>query len=136
MAEPRWVERLIVDAIHFDQVREHGGLSGLRDENALEPALARPRNKRAYDSIHDLAELAAAYGHGLVTSHPYRDGNKRTAFLIMVIFLGLNGRDLDAPEAEVVSIMLAAAEKRCSEADLAAWLRSHMVPLRRSADKR
>jgi death-on-curing protein len=129
MAEPRWVERLIVDAVHLDQLREHGGLSGVRDENALESALARPRNKWAYESTHDLADLAAAYGYGLVTNHPYLDGNKRIAFLTMVIFLGLNGWDLDAPEADVVTMMLAAAEKRCSEADLTTWIRSHMVAL-------
>ncbi len=79
MGEPRWVERLIVEAVHLDQLREHGGLPGLRDENTLEAALARPRHKWAYGST-DLATLAAAYGYGLVTSHPYRDGNKRTAF--------------------------------------------------------
>ncbi len=127
MVEPRWVERLIVDAVHLDQLREHGGLSGIRDENALESALARTRNRWAYESTQDLAELAAAYGYGLVTNHPYRDGNKRVAFLTMVIFLGLNGWDLDAPETEVITMMLATAEKRCSEADLAAWVRSHMV---------
>jgi death-on-curing protein len=129
MTEPRWVERLVVDAVHLDQVQEHGGLPGLRDESALESALARPRNKWAYESTHDLADLAAAYAYGLVTSHPYRDGNKRIAFLTMVIFLGLNGWDLEAPEAEVVTMMLAAAEKHCSETDLAAWIRSRMVAL-------
>jgi len=129
MAEPHWVERLIVDAVHLDQLREHGGLAGLGDENALESALARPRNKWAYEATSDLAELAAAYGYGLATNHPYRDGNKRIAFLTMVIFLGLNGWDLDAPDAEVVTMMLAVAEKHRSEADLAAWVRSHMVAL-------
>ncbi|HSB72484.1 MAG TPA: type II toxin-antitoxin system death-on-curing family toxin [Candidatus Methylomirabilis sp.] len=123
------MERLIVDAVHLDQLREHGGLPGTRDENALESALARPRNKWAYESTQDLAELAAAYGYGLVSNHPYRDGNKRIAFLTMVIFLGLNGSDLDAPETDVVTMMLAAAEKRCSEAELAAWVRSHVVAL-------
>jgi death-on-curing protein len=131
MGEPRWVERLIVEAVHLDQLREHGGLPGLRDENTLEAALARPRHKWAYGST-DLATLAAAYGYGLVTSHPYRDGNKRTAFLTMVISLGLNGWELDAPDADVVSIMVAAAAKRCSEADLTTWVRSHMVVLPRS----
>src|SRR3972149_5756002 len=97
MAEPVWVDRLVVDAVHAQQLREHGGLHGVRDENALESALARPRNKWAYDPESDLATLAAAHGYGLATNHPYRDGNKRIAFLTMVIFLGLNGRDLEAP---------------------------------------
>ena len=72
--------------------------------------------------------LAAAYGFGLATSHPYRDGNKRVAFLTMVIFLGLNGWDLEAPEAEVISTMLAVAAGQCSEAKLAEWLRKYMIP--------
>jgi death-on-curing protein len=128
MDEPVWVPRVVVDAVHLDQLREHGGLQGVRDENALESALARARNKWAYDSISDLAILAAAYGYGLATSHPYRDGNKRVAFLTMVVFLGLNGWDLDAPEAEVVSIVLAVAAGEIQEPELAEWLQRHMVP--------
>src|SRR6476661_8829423 len=118
MREPVWVDRLVIDAVHLDQLREHGGLRGIRDENALESALARARNKWAYESISDPAVLAAAYGYGLATSHPYQDGNKRIAFLAMVIFLGLNGWDLEAPEADVVAIMLGVAAGRCLEAEL------------------
>jgi death-on-curing protein len=128
MDEPVWVDRLVIDAVHLDQLREHGGLRGIRDENALESALARARNKWAYESISDPAVLAAAYGYGLATNHPYHDGNKRIAFLAMVIFLGLNGWDLEAPEADVVAIMLALAAGRCSEAELVEWLRSHIFP--------
>lgn len=127
MNEPVWVNRLVLDAVHLDQLREHGGLQGIRDENALESALARARNKWAYESITDPAVLAAAYGYGLATNHPYRDGNKRIAFLAMMIFLGLNGWDLEAPEAEVVSAMLTVAAGRLSESQLAEWLRKHMV---------
>ena len=128
MDEPLWVERIVVDAVHFDQLREHGGLQGVRDESALESALARARNKWAHESERDLAVLAAAYGYGIATNHPYRDGNKRIAFLSMVIFLGLNGWDLDAPEPEVVSTMLALADHLCPEDELAQWLRNHMKP--------
>lgn len=128
MDEPVWVPRLVLDAVHLDQLREHGGLQGIRDENALESALARARNKWAYESITDPALLAAAYGYGLATSHPYRDGNKRIAFLAMVIFLGLNGWDLDAPEPEVVSTMLTVASGQLPESELAEWLRKHRVP--------
>ena len=127
MDEPIWVGRSVVDAVHLDQLRENGGLQGIRDENALASALARARNKWAYDSVHDPAVLAAAYGYGLATSHPYRDGNKRIAFLAMVVFLGLNGWDLEAPEAEVVSTMLELAAGQRSETELAKWLRAHMV---------
>ncbi|MFL6292851.1 MAG: type II toxin-antitoxin system death-on-curing family toxin, partial [Thermoanaerobaculia bacterium] len=78
--------------------------------------------------ITDPAVLAAAYGYGLATNHPYRDGNKRIAFLAMVVFLGLNGWDLEASDAEVVATMLALADGRLSEAELASWLRAHLLP--------
>lgn len=126
MTEPRWLDRAVVDAIYADQLQQHGGRPGVRDENALESALARPRNKWAYDPACDLAVLAAAYGYGLATNHPYTDGNKRIAFLAMYVFLGLNGRELEAPEPEVVSLMRAVADHRCSEAELAEWVRAHV----------
>jgi death-on-curing protein len=127
--EPRWLPRLVLDAAHFDQLREHGGRPGLRDEGALEAALARPRHKWSYDKKPDLANLAAAYGFGLATAHPYVDGNKRAAFLAMVIFLGLNGLELDATEPEVVTVMLGLASGDLKERELAAWLRGRLVPL-------
>jgi death-on-curing protein len=102
---------------------------GIRDENALESALARPRNKWHYEPSSDLAALAAAYGYALARSHPYRDGNKRSAFLAMYVFLGLNGHELDAPEEEVVRIMLAVAAGRCSERKLAEWVREYTTSL-------
>jgi death on curing protein len=124
--EPRWVDRLVVDATHLDQIREHGGLAGLRDENALESALARPRQKWHYEAATDLPALAAAYGFGLCRNHPYRDGNKRVAFVVMVVFLELNGLAFEAEEAEVVALMLALADARLSEDELATWLRTHV----------
>ena len=127
--EPRWVDRVVLDAVHLDQIRAHGGLPGVRDENALEAALARARNKWGYEQTGDVAALGAAYAFGLVTAHPYRDGNKRIAFLAMVVFLGLNGYDFDAPEPEVVTMMVAAADHRATEAELATWIRSRMVAL-------
>ena len=134
MAEPRWVERLVVDAVHLDQVREHGGLAGIRDENALESALARPRQKRQYAPEADLPTLAAAYGFGLCRNHPYRDGNKRVAFVVMVVFLELNGIRFEATEPDVVTTMLAVAGGQLSEKDLAEWLRAHArAPRRRGA---
>jgi len=123
--EPCWLSRLVVDAVHTEQIREHGGLAGVRDESALESALARPRQKWHYARNVDLASLAAAYGFGLARNHPYRDGNKRISFLSIVTFLGVNGQDLDATEAEVVSEMLALADGQVSEEELAAWIRQH-----------
>jgi death on curing protein len=117
------MSRVVVDAIHTDQFREHGGLSGVRDETALESALARPQQKWHYAEKVDVALLAAAYGFGLVKNHPYRDGNKRIGFLTIVTFLGINGRELDAGDGEVISEMLALADGPVSEEELADWIR-------------
>jgi len=127
--EPTWLSRTVVDSIHQDQLREHGGLAGLRDENALESGLARPRHRWLHDADADLALLAAAYGFGLTQNHPYRDGNKRVAFLTMVVFLGLNGFNLDAPDAEIVTVMVSVAAGHTLETQLAGWLRRRMIPL-------
>jgi death-on-curing protein len=123
--ERYWVERVVVDAVHWDQLREHGGLAGIRDETALESALARPRRKWHYGAPTDLATLAAAYGFGLCQNHPYRDGNKRVAFVVMAVFVGLNGLSVKADEDEVVMVMLAPADGKVSEKELATWLREH-----------
>jgi death-on-curing protein len=124
------LERLVVDAVHLDQLREHGGLTGIRDENALESALGRAKYRWHYEPRSDLATLAAAYGWGLPTSHPYRDGNKRIAFLAMAVFLELNGFRLEAPQAEVVQVIYALADNRFEEKELAAWLRGRVVKIR------
>ena len=128
--EPRWLSRVVVDAIHNDQLREHGGLPGTRDENVLESALARPQRKWHYAEQTDVSTLAAAYAFGLVKNHPYRDGNKRIGFLAMVTFLGLNGHDLDATDADVVAEILALAEGQLSEEALADWIRQHSTQQR------
>ncbi len=128
--EPRWVPRVVVEAVQLDQVREHGGLIGLRDEDALEAALARPRQRWAYDPGSDLPRLAAAYTFGICSGHPFRDGNKRISFLTAVIFLGLNGLDLVAPEKEVATKMWALAAGELDEEAIAKWLRSRVEPRR------
>jgi death-on-curing protein len=125
--EPLWLNRIIVDSIHNDQVREHGGLPGLRDENALESALARPRHKWAYSRRHDPASLAAAYGYSIVRNHPYVDGNKRVGFLAIVTFLGINGFDFIATDAEVLNTIVELAAGRVSEENLTDWIRRHSV---------
>lgn len=125
------MDRLVVEAIHLDQLREHGGLAGLRDENALEAALARPRHQWHYEPARDLPALAAAYAFGLSRSHAFRDGNKRVGFVVMVVFLELNGWGFAAEEAEVVRAMIALAEGSLGEADLTTWVRQHARKLRR-----
>ena len=124
--EPRWVPRLVIEAVHVDQIREHGGLIGLRDEGALESTLARAKQRWAYEPETDLPRLAAAYAFGICSGHPFRDGNKRIAFLAAVVFLGLNGLDLVAPEEEVVEKMVALASNELDENGVAAWMGSRV----------
>ena len=126
--EPRWVPRLVVEAVHLDQIREHGGLLGIRDENALESALARPRQRWLYEPDSDLPCLAAGYVFGICTSHPFRDGNKRISFLAAVVFLELNGLDFVAPGDEVVETIMALASGKLDEESLAGWIRSRIHP--------
>jgi death-on-curing protein len=123
--EPKWLSRLLIDAIHNDQLREHGGLPGIRDENSLESALARFQQKWHYAARTDPPTLAAAYAFGLVKNHPYRDGNKRIGFLAMVTFLGINGFEFTATEAEVVAEIWALADGAVTEEALTDWIRQH-----------
>lgn len=127
--EPRWLGRLVVDEAHFRQIREHGGVYGVRDENALESALARPRQRWHYRGEARLSELAAAYGFGLVRNHPYVDGNKRVALVVMVAFLERNGIELTATIQEALSTMLDLAATEMSEAQLADWIEAHARPI-------
>ena len=132
MDDPRWLTRQIVDAIHDDQLKQHGGLPGVRDEGAVESALARPKHLQTYGDNPNVHRLAAAYGVGLARNHGYRDGNKRTAFLAMYVFLQLNGYRVDAEEAVVVDLMKAVAQGNCEEEELTTWLVAHTTAPNRS----
>lgn len=123
-AEPRWLTRGQLEAIHQEQLREHGGSAGVRDEGLLQSAMNRARNKCAYGET-DLAVMAAAYAFGIAKNHAFVDGNKRTAFQAMYLFLGLNGHDLDAAEPEVVEIMNRLAAGKLTESACADWVRAH-----------
>lgn len=123
--EPRWLGRLIVDEAHFRQIREHGGVHGLRDENALESALARPQQRWHYDSEARLSDLAAAYAQGLARNHAYVDGNKRIALVVMVAFFERNGVELTATNEEAAATMLALAAGDLPEDELARWIDAH-----------
>ena len=127
MREPQWVPRLVVEAVHLDQIREHGGLGWLRDEDLLEAALARPKHKWAYRRKPDLAMLAAAYLFGIARNHPFRDGNKRVAFLTAVIFLELNDLRFEADETDVVEIVEAVAAGNATEGVVARWIRERIT---------
>ena len=121
MTEPIWLSPELVIAIHDEQLAEFGGAPGLRDAGALESALARPLNRYHYGNT-DLASLAAAYGFGLSRNHAFVDGNKRTALLANVTFLGLNEVDFVVAEPEAVVMMLALAAGEVDEAGLTQWI--------------
>lgn len=123
--EPAWLSRRLIEAIHVDQLRQHGGSPGLRDENLLESALARPRMRFEYETGCDLATLAASYAFGLAKNHSFVDGNKRIAFAALFTFLGVNGQELDAAEDDAVRTVLALASGELSEEALASWIRLH-----------
>lgn len=121
-----WVDGAVLQAVHDEQLAEHGGPAGLRDGGLLESALARPQHLAAYEQP-DAAALAAALGWGIARNHPFVDGNKRTAFVATELFLALNGHDLNATDAECVLAMLAVASGEMGEEAFAAWLRAHTV---------
>jgi death-on-curing protein len=121
-----WVADGVVLAIHEAQLAEHGGIAGTRDEGLLSSALARPHNLLAYGETPDAASLAAAYAFGLARNHPFLDGNKRTAFVVMELFLNLNGWVLDSSDADCIAFMQTLAAGDLAEAALATWLRDHL----------
>ncbi len=127
MTEWTWLDVAVLRAVHEEQLAEHGGAAGMRDAGLFESAIARPRNLAAYDGP-DVAALAAAYGFGIARNHPFVDGNKRTAFVAVELFLALNGFDLAADDAACVLTMLRLAAGELSEDDFADWIRSHAVP--------
>jgi len=118
-----WVETRDVLAIHDMQLSEHGGAEGVPD---LESALARPRNLAACGEP-DAAALAAAYAFGIGKNHPFVDGNKRTALVVLELFLELNGSVLTADDVACVVVILALADGSLSEAGLADWVRRHIA---------
>ncbi|UZD54905.1 type II toxin-antitoxin system death-on-curing family toxin [Caldimonas aquatica] len=122
-----WLQREVILAVHEEQLAEHGGATGVRDEGLMDSALARPRHLAAYGEP-DHAELAAAYGYGLARNHPFFDGNKRTAFVAVELFLALNGWALTASDADCVLTMLSVAAGEIDEPGFADWIRRHSLP--------
>ena len=127
MNEPNWITKEIVLAIHENLIAEYGGLSGVRDYPLLEASLARPLHRFSYQIDISIWELAAAYGFAVCKNHPFVDGNKRTAFMIMYVFLRLNGYDFNAPEKEVVLVLESLASGEVDENILQVWLEKYSV---------
>lgn len=126
MSNATWLclDATVLRAVHEEQLAEHGGAPGTRDDGLFESALARPKNLAAYGEP-DVHALAAAHGVGLAKNHPFVDGNKRTAFVAVELFIELNGHELVASDADCVLTMLAVAAGRMDETAFAHWLRQH-----------
>ena len=116
--------RQVVEALHAEQLRRHGGAHGLRDENALESALHRAENKAAYGEP-DVFELAAAYAFGLARNHAFVDGNKRTAIVTAMLFLALNGYQMSADNGRIYVFTMTLAADEIEEDGAAAFFRDN-----------
>jgi len=127
MTEPHWFSREEVLALHDLMLADYGGPTGVRDDNMLESALAKPRQLFAY-GLPSLAQLAAAYSAGVVKNHPFLDGNKRTGFMLGAAFLEVNGYTFFASEVDATLRTLALAAGEITEADYAAWLTENSRP--------
>lgn len=120
----RWINRSALIRFHDMGIAQFGGATGLRDEGMLDSALKRPE-QLAHDGSPDIADLAAAYGYGLIKNHAFVDGNKRVAFLAVGLFLRLNGYALTASQVDATTTVLKLAGSGMTESDFAAWLRSN-----------
>ena len=133
MRQPDWISEREVLAIHDLLLTEHGGAAGLRDSGLLASAMARPHQLFAYGNP-DIFDLAAAYTAGIVRNHPFVDGNKRTGFVVGVLFLELHGYRLTAPEADATQAVLALAAGQMTEERFAVWLRDSSEASLRNGD--
>ncbi|MGB7209547.1 MAG: type II toxin-antitoxin system death-on-curing family toxin [Pyrinomonadaceae bacterium] len=122
-----WILKEAVLAIHGRQIAEHGGSDGLRDEGLLLSALAPPENLLAYGEDVDITALGASYAYGIAKNHPFIDGNKRTALVVMRTFLASNDIEFVASREEKYRAFLELAEGKLSEEELATWIRKHIA---------
>ena len=124
MKQPYWLTRAECLAVHDMMLSHYGGIAGVRDENLLESALARPQQLFHYGKP-TMARLAAAYTAGIVKNHPFLDGNKRTGFMMGAGFLERNGYEFHASEADVVLRTLGLAAGKMSEESFAEWMKKN-----------
>lgn len=125
------INPIVILAIHEEQLAEHGGLLGVRDQALLDSALARAQHLANYGlpkgNSPNAWDLAAVYAHGIAKNHPFVDGNKRTALVTAELFLALNGFDLNASDEECVMVTLSLATGDINEVGLAAWIKSKLA---------
>jgi death on curing protein len=129
MTAPKWISAQLAKAIHDDQIAQHGGSLGLRDENLFLASLDRAQNLFAYGESPTLFDLASAYAYGIAKNHPFIDGNKRTAFVVMAVFLELNGYTFAAPEMDVVIMMERLATDLEDQRSISIWLQKNSIEL-------
>lgn len=130
MKEPVWIDERVALALHDRLLALHGGAAGVRDDGLLKSALARPQQHHAYGGAPDLIELAAIYTAGIVRNHPFIDGNKRTGFVVGILFLELNGYRFHASEEDAAQAVLALAAGKLDEAGYGAFLRVNAARVR------
>lgn len=129
MKEFVWVDERDALSLHDRLLSLYGGSPGVRDVGLLQSALARPRQHEAH-STSDVITLAAVYTAGIVRNHPFVDGNKRTGFVVGVLFLELNGYDFSAPEEEAAQAVIALAAGQFDEGGYAAFLKANSASRR------
>jgi death on curing protein len=125
--EPVWIDERDALALHDRLLTAHGGAEGLRNENLLKSALARPQQHYAYAESPDLIDLATAYTAGIVRNHPFVDGNKRTGFVVGILFLELNGYRFTAGEEDAAHAVLELAAGKLDETGYSAFLRDNVA---------
>ena len=126
----RFIPNRIVSTIHSDLLQRYGGRPGLRDPGLLDSALAQPKMTVGGKFLHKtLFDKAAAYGFHVCKNHPFVDGNKRVAFVLMDIFLQKNGREIIANEEDAYTTMMSLASGKLSKARLSKWLKEHSSKL-------
>lgn len=136
MKQLPWIEEPDVVALHDRLLALEGGASGLRDHALLESALARPRQHFAYAESPDMIDLAAVYTGGILQNHPFVDGNKRTGFVVGILFLELNGYRFSATEEDAAQAILQLASGNMDEAAYTAFLRANSSPQKKSPKKK
>jgi death on curing protein len=122
-----WLARQLILAIHDEQLAEHGGAIGIRDEGLLDSALAPPLNRAGYGEP-DVAEPGALYAIAIARNHPFVDGNKRTAFAALFMFLALNGMEFEPPEVDATVTMLRLAAGDMPDEAFTTWVRTNARP--------
>ena len=135
-AEPLWISKSALLAIHAQQIERYGGSHGVLAENVVFSALARPQHLWTYDTTADLAALAAGYLVGFARSQGFSDGNKRTALATALVFLALNNSPLHAPPAELYTLTMAVATNKADDSAVTAYLRARLAPTAAAPDSR